>query len=133
MQDLTARQVKAHKSISKAHLNSIECMAGHPSNKVFASGSHDHTIKIWDLETTKETMQLADHKYFFVYFREGVWSLQYSNDGNQLLSASPDTLIQIWDSKKGSVGAKLKAHKDKVYDARFNHSNKNIVSCGIGG
>jgi WD40 repeat protein len=108
-------------------------MAGHPSNKAFASGSHDHTIKIWDLETTKETMQLADHKYFFVYFREGVWSLQYSNDGNQLLSASPDTLIQIWDSKKGSVGARLKAHKDKVYDARFNHSNKNIVSCGIGG
>jgi len=42
-------------------------------------------------------------------------------------------MVQIWDSKKGSVGARLKAHKDKVYDARFSNSNKNIVSCGIGG
>ena len=62
MQDLTARQIKPHKFINKAHLNSIECMAAHPNNKIFASGSHDHTIKIWDLEKTKETMQLADHK-----------------------------------------------------------------------
>lgn len=39
-------------------------MAAHPNNKYFASGSHDHTIKIWDLERTKEVMQLKDHKYF---------------------------------------------------------------------
>lgn len=65
--------------------------------------------------------------------REGVWSLDYSKDGNQLLSGSPDTMVQIWDSKKGSVGARLKAHKDKVYDARYSNSNKYIASCGIGG
>ena len=70
---------------------------------------------------------------FNIKVREGVWSVQYSKDGNQLLSASPDTTVQIWDSKKGSVGARLKAHKDKVYDARFSNSNKNIASCGIGG
>ena len=42
-------------------------------------------------------------------------------------------MVQIWDCKKGSVGAKLKGHKDKIYDAKFNHSNKNIASCGVGG
>lgn len=59
--------------------------------------------------------------------------MQYSNDGNRILSGSPDTMVQIWDAKQGSVIARLKAHKDKVYDAKFNHSNKNIASCGIGG
>jgi Prp8 binding protein/COMPASS component SWD3 len=49
------------------------------------------------------------------------------------LSGSPDTTVQIWDSKKGSVGSRLKGHKDKVYDAKFNHSNRNIASCGVGG
>ena len=53
MQDLTANQAKPNKIIEKAHLNSIECLAAHPNNKVFASGSHDHLIKIWDLEKAK--------------------------------------------------------------------------------
>jgi WD40 repeat protein len=53
-------------------------MAGHPNNKVFASGSHDHTIKIWDIEKTKETMQLADHKYLSFYSEReyGHYSIQ---------------------------------------------------------
>lgn len=63
LQDLTARQIKANKTINKAHLNSIECMANHPDNKSFASGSHDHSIKIWDLDKCKESMHLVDHKY----------------------------------------------------------------------
>lgn len=42
-------------------------------------------------------------------------------------------MVQLWDCKKGSVGAKLKGHKDKIYDAKFNNSNKNIASCGVGG
>jgi WD40 repeat protein len=46
-------QVNPYKSIIKSHLNSVETLAAHPSNKFFATGSHDHTIKIWDLEKTK--------------------------------------------------------------------------------
>ncbi len=46
-------QVNPNKTILKAHLNSIECLAGNNFNKTFATGSHDHTIKIWDLEKTK--------------------------------------------------------------------------------
>ena len=31
------------------------------------------------------------------------------------------------------MGTRFKAHKDKVYNAKFNNSNQNVVSCGIGG
>ena len=48
--------------IEKKHLNSIESLAPHPSHKTFASGSHDKTIKIWDVATLKETATLSDHK-----------------------------------------------------------------------
>ena len=71
-------------------------------------------------------MHLVDHK-------EGVWSLQYSKDGKQLLSASPDGCVKIWDERKGKVGVNLEAHKDKVYDAKYSHDNRYIVSCGVGG
>jgi WD40 repeat protein len=55
-------QVEPTRVIAKSHLNSIECITGHPSKKIFATGSHDKTIKIWDMEKLKENMQLSDHK-----------------------------------------------------------------------
>ena len=27
----------------------------------------------------------------------------------------------------------MKVHSDKVYDAKYSHGNKYIVSCGVGG
>jgi len=51
-----------------------------------------------------------------------VWSLDYSKDGNLLVSGSPDKSVLVWDSKKSSPGIKINAHKDKVYVTRFNET-----------
>lgn len=61
-QDLLINQIPAHNSIKKAHNNSIESIAAHPSHKSFASGSHDKTIKIWDLGKFTESATYHDHK-----------------------------------------------------------------------
>lgn len=34
-------------------MNSIEAIAAHPGHKNFASGSHDKTIKLWDISKFK--------------------------------------------------------------------------------
>lgn len=52
-QDLLKNQIPAARSIPKAHSNSIEAIAAHPSHKTFASGSHDKTIKLWDIGSFK--------------------------------------------------------------------------------
>lgn len=52
-QDILKNQIPANHSIAKAHSNSIEAIAAHPSHKSFASGSHDKTIKLWDVGTFK--------------------------------------------------------------------------------
>ena len=39
----------------------------------------------------------------------------------------------VWDTGKSSAGQKLLGHKDKVYCARYNDSNKLIASVGEGG
>ena len=52
-QDMLQNQKGPFHEIKKAHTNSIESMASHPSHKSFASGSHDHTIKLWDLAKLK--------------------------------------------------------------------------------
>lgn len=45
--------------LEKAHLNSIETLKFNPVNaSEMASGSHDHTIKLWDVTKVKELKQL---------------------------------------------------------------------------
>lgn len=55
-------QIGPLKKVHEAHTNSIDSLAVHPNNQIFATGSHDHTIKIWNLDQFKETMTLSDHK-----------------------------------------------------------------------
>ena len=56
-------QVLPSTSIAAAHLNSIESIAARPDGIEVATGSHDHTIKLWDVEEAKSTATLQGHKY----------------------------------------------------------------------
>jgi WD40 repeat protein len=60
--ELIGEQISPVTSILPAHLNSIETIAAKPDGKELATGSHDHTIKIWDPETGKSNRTLEEHK-----------------------------------------------------------------------
>lgn len=62
-----------------------------------------------------------------------MWSLDFSNNGNLLVSASPDKSILVWDTKKSSAGQKLLGHNDKVYCAKISEDDKLVASIGEGG
>ena len=62
--------------------------------------------------------------------REGIWSLQYSNDGNVILSGSPDKTIMLYDLRKKKPINSLKEHNNKVYWAKFNETNTLVASGG---
>ena len=47
----------------QAHFNSIECIDYNPKkNHILASGCHDKTIKLWDINTLKSTSELLGHE-----------------------------------------------------------------------
>lgn len=52
-QNLMINQIDPIKQIHEAHSNSIETLAVHPNQRNFATGSHDRTIKLWDLDKFK--------------------------------------------------------------------------------
>ena len=77
------------------HDNSVDALTANPkTDKEFASGSHDRTIKIYDSSTFKVRQTLKGHE-------DGIWSLVYSHDGSSLLSTSPDRSARIWDVRSG--------------------------------
>ena len=63
------------------HRDRVNGIAFHPDGKRVATGSHDKTVKIWDLMTGRELLTLSGHAY-------SVTSVAFSPDGKRLASAS---------------------------------------------
>jgi WD40 repeat protein len=71
-----------------------------------ASGSADHTIRLWDVKTGAETARLKGHT-------GGVNVLCLLADG-RLASGSEDHTIRLWDVTTGAEATRLEGHTDTV-------------------
>lgn len=106
------------------HENSVDCISANPTNQnEFATGSHDKTIRLWDVQKQKSVKTLTGHK-------EGVWCINYNKDGTQLVSASPEGIAKLWDPKSGKSVADLKGHTKRVFWANYNLDSTMISTCG---
>lgn len=79
-------------------------------NTEFVTGSHDKTLKLWDVNKNKSVMTMTGHK-------EGIWCVNYHKDGGILVTASPEGVSKLWDVKSGKPQADLKVHTKRVSDS----------------
>ncbi len=106
------------------HENSVDAICANPqTDKEFATGSHDHTIKLWDAPKYGCKSTLKGHE-------KGVWGLNYSHDGKQLISASPDWRAKIWDAKNGQCVDTLKGHTHFCFKAAFSSYGTKAATVG---
>jgi len=85
-----------------AHKDGVQCMSNSPLDEmVFATGSHDGCVKLWDLraEAGSEPTMTLDHGH-------PVESICYFPSAMMLASAG-STIVNIWDLSKGSIVATL--------------------------
>lgn len=109
-------------SENREHGNSVDALSANPLDRgQYASGSHDHTIKIWDASNHRCVKTLRGHT-------DGVWSLNYMDDGRKLISASVDGTARLWDVNAGQSTATLAFHETKVYDAAVNQAMTQAVT-----
>ncbi|CAP61094.1 uncharacterized protein PODANS_3_640, partial [Podospora anserina S mat+] len=78
-----------------------------PDSKWIASGSDDHTIKIWNLETGSCQQTLEGHS-------DSVRSVVFSPDSKWIASGSGDRTIKIWNLETGSCQQTLEGHSSSV-------------------
>ena len=101
--------------ISSAKCARLLCRGGHSAavtalafandGTTLASGGEDHVAILWSLANGKMLRKLRAHT-------EPVWALSFSVEGNQLVSASADCSVAIWDAAAATSGAPLDEQAD---------------------
>src|SRR5438132_2974075 len=85
-----AREVR----VFRGHHDPVWAVAYHPDGTIAASGSVDHTIRIWEVDTGRMLRILRGHS-------DTVRCLAFSPDGQMLASGSTDRTIRLWNPKTG--------------------------------
>ena len=88
------------KHILKGHEDYIGCFAYSPDSKIIASGSHDQTLRLWDVNSGKHIRTLTGHE-------SDITELSFSPDGSTLISVSRDMTINLWNTTSGELKLQL--------------------------
>ncbi|ETO18488.1 hypothetical protein RFI_18775 [Reticulomyxa filosa] len=78
-------------------------------------------IRLWDVQSGKEIKKFEGHV-------DGVNSVQFSFDGQMIVSSSYDTTIALWNVKAGERLKELKGHSGTVMYATFSPDDKCVLS-----
>lgn len=105
------------------HRDLVTCLAITADGKTLATGSRDHTIRLWDVATGAVVRTLAGHG-------EDVTALCFTRDGKTLASTSIDQSVRLWDLEPTLPRATLAGHAGPVFSAAISPDGKRIATGG---
>ena len=97
---LFSAQNKPELVVTSGHTRSVFAVAYHPSGKFLASGSEDHSVKIWDVSLLMEFRTLIGHL-------ETVAKVVFSPDGKYLATKDRNEII-VWEFPSGKLLNRIK-------------------------
>jgi RNA polymerase sigma factor (sigma-70 family) len=103
------------------HTDPVTSVAFTSDGKTLASGSHDETVRLWDVAAGKERDTLKGHS-------KPVSSVAFTPDGKSLASGSHDYTVKLWDVTTGKESRTLKGHTYPVAALAFTRDGKTLAS-----
>ncbi len=101
----------------------VESVAFSPDGKTLAAASHDMTVKVWDVATSRRST-LQGHTH-------AVYSVAFSLDNKTLASSSGDKTVKLWDLATNKERATLQGHTESVMSIAFSPNGKILASAGV--
>jgi WD40 repeat protein len=103
------------------HTGAVRAVAFSPDGLTLATASDDFTVRVWDLVTGTERLQLTGHA-------GAVFAVAFSPDGVTLASASEDHTVRLWDPVTGTERLQLTGHTGAVRAVAFSPDGVTLAS-----
>ncbi|NLE54811.1 MAG: TIR domain-containing protein [Lentisphaerae bacterium] len=105
----------------EGHYDYVNSVSVSPDGRRAVSGSDDHAVRIWDLETGAYLHTLEGHE-------KPVSCVSVSPDGRFAVSGSYDRAVGVWDLETGACLRWLRGYSDVVWSVSVSPDGRRIVS-----
>jgi WD40 repeat protein len=105
----------------KGHEDVVSTAAFSPDGKTLATGSYDHLVKLWSVETGELLRDLKGHSNW-------VFSVAFSPDGKTLASGGYDKTVRLWNPDNGETAGVLEGHSAAVRSLAFSSTVCRVCS-----
>ena len=118
---ITGLDFPFQKSLLAGHAGGILSLVLSPDSRYAISGSHDNTVRVWDLKTGRCIHTFEGHD-------DTIFSVAVTPDGRFAVSGSADHTLRLWELASGRCVHTLKGHTGTIMSVAVTPDGRFAVS-----